>query len=98
VSRTKKRLEVDFMKKVFLVLPAALAVISLAACGPGTSKKSPEKLPQTEQKQKNKSNTEQSSKKPTQRRQTQKKQIPKKQEPNKNNEKRGESNSKKSNE
>ncbi len=37
------------MKKVFLVVTAALAVISLAACGPGTSKKNPEKSPQTEQ-------------------------------------------------
>ena len=97
MSRTKKRLEVDFMKKVFLVLPAALAVISLAACGPGTLKKKPERLPQTEQKQKNKSSTEQSSKNQMPKKQAPKKQTPKKQVPNQNKEKGEESKSKESN-
>ena len=93
----KNRSEVDYMKKVFFVLTAALAVISLAACGPVTSKKNPEKTPQIEQKQKNKSSTDQSSKKPVHRNQTPKKQTPKKQEPNQNTQKEVDSNSKDSN-
>ncbi|EPH87576.1 hypothetical protein D922_04114, partial [Enterococcus faecalis 06-MB-DW-09] len=98
MSRTQKnKIGNGFMKKVFLVVTAALAVISLAACGPGSSKKNPEKSPKTEQKQKNKYGSEQSPKKQTPKKQTPKgqtpkkqtpkKQMPKKQEPNQNKEK-----------
>ncbi|WP_291292411.1 hypothetical protein [Enterococcus sp.] len=86
------------MKKIVLVVVGALSMISLAACGSGTSKKNPEKSQKIEQKQKNKFSTEQSSQKPIPRKQPPKLQLPKTQESNKGQEKGEESKSKESHE